>query len=108
MLEELIRDVVVVAEEFFEMPAEEKKDFYSDDPKRSCRLYTSIDYDKEKVHFWRENLRHPCHPLEDHIQFCPQNPTSYRYVTSAVKCLTLQVFLHNLKELEKLKEKGRK
>lgn len=66
----------------------------------------SIDYVKEKVLFWRENLRHPYHPLEDHIQFWPRNLTSYRYITSAVKCLTLH--LHNLKELEKLKEKENK
>jgi len=55
----LMIDVLEVAEEFFELPIEDKASVYSEDPKRSCRLYTSIDYDKEKVHFWRDSLRHP-------------------------------------------------
>lgn len=50
----LMSNVLEVAEEFFELPVEDKASIYSEDPKRSCRLYTSIDYDKEKVHFWRD------------------------------------------------------
>lgn len=78
--EKLIHDVLDVANEFFELPAEDKASLYSEDPKQSCRLYTSIDYDREKVHYWRDNLRHPCHPLEEHIQSWPEKPAHYRYV----------------------------
>ncbi|KAK9993481.1 hypothetical protein SO802_023184 [Lithocarpus litseifolius] len=41
---------------------------------------TSIDYDSEKVHSWRDTLRHPCHPLEEHMQFWPEKPPHYREV----------------------------
>ncbi|KAI6684196.1 hypothetical protein NL676_030109 [Syzygium grande] len=74
----LMSDVLEVAEEFFELPNEDKASVYSEDPKRSCRLYTSIDYDNEKVHFWRDNLRHPCHPVDEHVQCWPEKPARYR------------------------------
>lgn len=77
--DKLIQDVLEVAKEFFELPAKDKEKFYSDDPKQSCRLYTSIDYLKEKVHYWRDNLRHPCYPVEENMQFWPEKPTQYRY-----------------------------
>ncbi|KAA8550769.1 hypothetical protein F0562_002453 [Nyssa sinensis] len=77
---ELMRDVLIVAKKFFELPAEDKASLYSEDPKQCCRLYTSIDYATEKVHFWRDNLRHPCHPLKDHLHHWPQKPTQYREV----------------------------
>ncbi|KAF8038395.1 hypothetical protein BT93_B1051 [Corymbia citriodora subsp. variegata] len=43
----LMSDVLEVAEEFFELLIEDKASVYSEDPKRSCRLYTSIEYDRE-------------------------------------------------------------
>ncbi|KAK4408137.1 protein DMR6-LIKE OXYGENASE 2 [Sesamum angolense] len=78
--EELMKETVKVAEEFFQLPVEDMASFYSEDPRKECRLYTSIDYDHEKVHFWRDNLRHLCHPLEDHVGEWPRNPTRYREV----------------------------
>ncbi|PSR86012.1 Protein DOWNY MILDEW RESISTANCE like [Actinidia chinensis var. chinensis] len=78
--EELMQDVLVVGKEFFDLPVKEKERFYSEDPNQNCRLKSSINYDKEKVHFWRDSFRHPCHPLEDYIHEWPQNPTQYREV----------------------------
>ncbi|PON95090.1 Oxoglutarate/iron-dependent dioxygenase [Trema orientale] len=78
--EKLLQDVLDVTKEFFELPAEDKATIFSDDPKRSCRLYTSIDYMNEQVHYWRDALKHPCHPLEEHSQFWPQKPAQYREV----------------------------
>ncbi|XP_068319550.1 protein DOWNY MILDEW RESISTANCE 6-like [Pyrus communis] len=43
----LMHDVVSVSKEFFEQPSEDKASLYSEDAKKSCRLYTSIDYVKE-------------------------------------------------------------
>ncbi|KAL0437376.1 UNVERIFIED_CONTAM: hypothetical protein Sradi_0445500 [Sesamum radiatum] len=76
--EELMNETVKVAEEFFQLPVEDRASFYSEDPRKGCRLSTSIDYDHEKVHFWRDNLRHHCRPLEDHVGELPTNPTRYR------------------------------
>ncbi|PSR94860.1 Protein DMR6-LIKE OXYGENASE 1 like [Actinidia chinensis var. chinensis] len=75
-----MQDVLVVGKEFFDLPMKEKERFYSEDPKQSYGLRTSLNYDQEKVHFWRDNFRHPCHPLEDYIHDWPQNPARYREV----------------------------
>ncbi|GFY99580.1 hypothetical protein Acr_13g0009800 [Actinidia rufa] len=78
--EELMQDVLVVGQGVLDLPVEEKERFYSEDPNQKCRLRTSISYDEEKVHFWRDNFRHPCHPLEDYIHDWPQNPARYRWL----------------------------
>ncbi|KAL2236433.1 protein DMR6-LIKE OXYGENASE 1 [Sesamum indicum] len=96
--EELMKETVKVAEEFFQLPVEDKASFYSEDPRRGCRLSTSIDYDHEKVHFWRDNLRHHCRPLEDHVGEWPTNPTRYREVIGnyAVRVRELSLVLLDL------------
>ncbi|XP_058077936.1 protein DMR6-LIKE OXYGENASE 2-like [Magnolia sinica] len=78
--EKTIHDVMSVAEEFFEMPVEERAKLYSDDRNQIVRVNTSIDYNNEDVHFWRENLRHPCHPLEKFVHLWPEKPSRYRDV----------------------------
>ncbi|KAG4139817.1 hypothetical protein ERO13_D07G218050v2 [Gossypium hirsutum] len=40
--------------------------------------------DEDKVHQWRDNLRHPCHPLQDCIKHWPQKPIRYREVVAAL------------------------
>ncbi|KAL4341174.1 hypothetical protein GQ457_08G021010 [Hibiscus cannabinus] len=83
--ENLVNDTMNVFKEFFELSAEDKAGVYSEDPKRPCRLYTSSpNYDRENVHLWRDNLRHPCHPLEECIKIWPQKPTRYRYYNPAL------------------------
>ncbi|XP_047312484.1 protein DOWNY MILDEW RESISTANCE 6-like [Impatiens glandulifera] len=77
---ELIRDMMLVAEELFDLPTEDKARLYSDDPNKLCRMKMSIDYAKEKVHYWRENFQQPCHPLQDYINDWPTNPPRYREV----------------------------
>ncbi|XVF21600.1 hypothetical protein REPUB_Repub12eG0103800 [Reevesia pubescens] len=79
--ENLMNEGIDVFKEVFEMPAEDKAVLYSNDPKRSCRLSTSsANYDWEKNHLWRDNLRHPCLPLEECIKLWPEKPTRYREV----------------------------
>ncbi|XVF21601.1 hypothetical protein REPUB_Repub12eG0104000 [Reevesia pubescens] len=81
--ENLMNDTMNVFKEFFEMPAEDKASVYSVDLKKPCKLYTSSsNYDTEKVHLWRDNLRHPCHPLEECIKIWPEKPTTYREVVA--------------------------
>ncbi|CAK7339807.1 unnamed protein product [Dovyalis caffra] len=96
--ENLMQDVLKVANEFFQLPADDKDRFYSEDPRQSCRLYTSIDYVQEKVHYWRDNLRHPCHPLQEHVQFWPEKPTQYREVIGkySIEVRRISLFLLDL------------
>jgi len=68
-----------VFKELFEMPEEEKQKLCSDDPSKTCKMFTSsVNYATEKVHLWRDNFRHPCHPLEKWQHLWPENPTRYR------------------------------
>ncbi|OMP09753.1 Oxoglutarate/iron-dependent dioxygenase [Corchorus olitorius] len=81
--ENLMNQGMDVFKEFFEMPTEEKAMLYSEDPKKTCRLSTSsANYDWEKNHLWRDNLRHPCHPLEECIKDWPEKPIKYREVVA--------------------------
>ncbi|MBA0605802.1 hypothetical protein Godav_018340 [Gossypium davidsonii] len=81
--ESLMNESMDVFKEFFEMPWEDKAMLYSEDPKNSCRLSTSsVNYAREKIHHWRDNLRHRCHPLQDCIKHWPQKPIRYREVVA--------------------------
>ena len=77
--ESLMEDAVNVMMEFFTTPADYKARFYSTDMKKRCRIYSStLDYDKEQVHFWRDNFTHHCHPVEENIESWPEKPARYR------------------------------
>ncbi|CAK7346418.1 unnamed protein product [Dovyalis caffra] len=78
--EDLMNNAMSVFKEVFEMPAEDQASIYSEDPNRSCRLFTSsFQYCQEDVHYWRDYLKHPCHPdLDQNIQQWPEKPTGYR------------------------------
>ncbi|KAF7818414.1 protein DOWNY MILDEW RESISTANCE 6-like [Senna tora] len=77
--ENLMKETMSVFKEFFQLPPEAKQHFYSEDLSKPCRLYRSTpNYATEKLHLWREALRHPCHPLEQWNHSWPQTPTTYK------------------------------
>ncbi|KAF3436165.1 hypothetical protein FNV43_RR23257 [Rhamnella rubrinervis] len=81
---DLMDETMNVIKQFHGMSKEDKASECSKDPKRSCKLYTSTEnYNREQVHYWRDALIHHCHPLEDCMQFWPQNPITYREVIGA-------------------------
>ncbi|XP_019179826.1 PREDICTED: protein DOWNY MILDEW RESISTANCE 6-like [Ipomoea nil] len=77
-----IEDMLKVAQEFFQLPVEEKMKLYSDDPSKTMRLSTSFNVKKETVHNWRDYLRLHCHPLEKYSPEWPSNPSSFRAIVS--------------------------
>ncbi|XP_071738170.1 hyoscyamine 6-dioxygenase-like [Rutidosis leptorrhynchoides] len=94
--EDLIDDTIKVIEEFFDLPNEEKAQLFSTDQNKACRLYTSsYNYNTEKVHFWRDGLRHPVHPLDEWVHLWPEKPTNYRDVVGKysleLRKLTLRI-----------------
>ncbi|KAI3760171.1 hypothetical protein L1987_50562 [Smallanthus sonchifolius] len=100
--EDLIDDTMKVVKEFFNMPIEEKEKLYSIDPTKSCKLYTSsYNYTNEEIHFWRDNLRHPCHPLDKWVHLWPEKPTNYRDVIGKY---SLEVRELSLRMLELIRE----
>ncbi|GJY34606.1 hyoscyamine 6-dioxygenase-like protein [Tanacetum coccineum] len=96
--QDLIDNTMKVAKDFYELPDEDKAKVYSTDPSRSCKLYTSgYNYAHEELHYWRDNLRHPCHPLDECVPFWPEKPTNYRDV---VGTYSLEVRKLSLRMLE--------
>ncbi|KAE8681776.1 RING/U-box superfamily protein [Hibiscus syriacus] len=76
---DLMDETMNVAEEFHAMPGVDKERECTKDPNGRCKLYTSSHvYPREDFHLWRDAVKHPCCPLDDHIQFLPENPTRYR------------------------------
>ncbi|KAJ9565150.1 hypothetical protein OSB04_001116 [Centaurea solstitialis] len=78
--EKMMEDVMVLYHEFFNMSIDDKLCVYSETPLgAACSLYpSSLNYAKEDVHFWRDILRHLCHPLEEHTPSWPDKPSRYR------------------------------
>ncbi|KAG5567433.1 hypothetical protein RHGRI_002846 [Rhododendron griersonianum] len=81
--EELMNGAMSLCKEFFDMPAEEKAVYYSEDKTKSFRLYTNQFSPKaSKVgSSWRDTLHHySSHPSEEKIQSWPEKPARYREV----------------------------
>ncbi|KAH7862784.1 hypothetical protein Vadar_009502 [Vaccinium darrowii] len=82
--EELMDDMMNLFKEFFNMPAEDKAMYYSEDENKGFRLYTgTLNYVKDRINKWKDSVKHTCHPLEDYIQSWPQKPARYREVVGA-------------------------
>ncbi|KAI3742667.1 hypothetical protein L1987_60359 [Smallanthus sonchifolius] len=96
---ELMDQTMALFKRFFASPAEFKARFYSNDLNASCRLYTStLNYENEEVHYWRDNITHRCHPLEDHINHWPDDPPYYRKVVAEYS-IEVRKFLLTILEL---------
>lgn len=77
--DEMMADIRVLYDEFFNMPVEDKLGVYAEKFGNGCTLYTSgLNYAKEDVHYWKDTLKHDCHPLEEHAPSWPEKPTRYR------------------------------
>ncbi|KAL2510813.1 2-oxoglutarate (2OG) and Fe(II)-dependent oxygenase superfamily protein [Abeliophyllum distichum] len=61
-----------VLKELFNMPGEE---ISRDAHKNGWVHMGSTMYAIDGVHLWRDNIKHPCHPLEKCMQHWPQMPT---------------------------------
>ncbi|KAF5810571.1 putative oxoglutarate/iron-dependent dioxygenase, non-heme dioxygenase domain-containing protein [Helianthus annuus] len=80
--EKTVTDAMNVLKEFFDMQV---KDTTTETvPRKKGYIYTnSTDFAKDGVHLWRENFKHPCHPLEECIHLWPDTPTRYQEVIAA-------------------------
>ncbi|XP_057472575.1 hyoscyamine 6-dioxygenase-like [Actinidia eriantha] len=82
--EELMEDTMSLFKEFFDMPAEELAEYYSEDRTKSFRLCTSgMNHNKDDVNLWKDWVSHLCHPLENYVQSWPEKPARYREVVGA-------------------------
>ncbi|KAH0714170.1 hypothetical protein KY284_007075 [Solanum tuberosum] len=91
--ENLMDDTMNIYKEFFKLPGEYKAKFYSNDINKSCKIFSStLSYDTDEVHYWRDTFTHRCHPLEEHIPSWPDKPTNYREVVSEYSIETRKLF----------------
>ncbi|KAH6828257.1 hypothetical protein C2S53_015875 [Perilla frutescens var. hirtella] len=90
--EDVIGEAVKVLEELFMQPFEE----ISKEANANGWVYMGSTTSTPKgAHLWRDNLKHPCHPLEESMQHWPQYPTRYREVVAryieGIRGLSLRV-----------------
>ncbi|CAK7332563.1 unnamed protein product [Dovyalis caffra] len=75
--QELCERMMGAITEFFELPPEEKAQFFTTELTKQVKLlnyYLKIDGQDEKVTMRSESFSHPWHPLDDIIHLLPQNP----------------------------------
>ncbi|KAI7992919.1 Hyoscyamine 6-dioxygenase [Camellia lanceoleosa] len=97
--EELMDDTMSLFKEYLDMPEEDKASYCSEDITKSFMLYTGSSNSnlnrKGNVTFWKDSVKHSCHPLEDHIQSWPEKPARYREVVGTysveVRKLSLRI-----------------
>ncbi|KAH9316217.1 hypothetical protein KI387_024844, partial [Taxus chinensis] len=79
----MIRDMIRVTSEFFELPLPERKKYMSDDMTKPVRYGSSFNQLKDQVLCWRDFLKLYCHPSQKTVHLWPSNPPDYRRVASA-------------------------
>ncbi|KMT10349.1 hypothetical protein BVRB_5g120990 [Beta vulgaris subsp. vulgaris] len=97
---ELMNDAMKVFKEVFNLAPEERSQInMKEDLNQVCRMYSSsLNYDNEEFHLWRDILRHSCNPLEECIKYWPQKPENYREIVGAyviaLKKMSMMILEH--------------
>ncbi|XP_062220757.1 2'-deoxymugineic-acid 2'-dioxygenase-like [Phragmites australis] len=93
--DEVMREMMSSAEEFFMLPTEEKMVHYSTDSKKLPRFHSSVGNDQEKVLYWRDCLKLGCYPFHQFRQQWPEKPAGLRAAleayTTAVRAVALRL-----------------
>ncbi|RAL54000.1 hypothetical protein DM860_004471 [Cuscuta australis] len=66
------------AKAFFNLPSEEKIPLMSGSVWKPVRYGTSLNHVQDRVHFWRDFLKHYCNPISAWVDLWPLNPACYR------------------------------
>ncbi|KAL3516843.1 hypothetical protein ACH5RR_023745 [Cinchona calisaya] len=74
----VMSDALDTATEFFDLPHEEKLSLASANIHEPVRYGTSLNHAKDRVHFWRDFIKHYSYPLSTWIDKWPSNPQSYK------------------------------
>ncbi|XWS77330.1 hypothetical protein CRYUN_Cryun01aG0251700 [Craigia yunnanensis] len=74
----VMNEALDAATEFFNSSLEEKMPLLSDNVHDPVRYGTSLNHASDKVHFWRDFIKHYSHPISDWIHLWPSNPPSYK------------------------------
>lgn len=74
----VVRDALDAATQFFDLPVEEKMLLVSANVHKPVRYGTSINHSTDRVHYWRDFIKHYSHPLSKWIDMWPSNPPCYK------------------------------
>ncbi|XP_039070313.1 flavanone 3-dioxygenase 3-like [Hibiscus syriacus] len=74
----IMNDALSAATEFFNLSLEEQMPLSSDNVHNPVRYGTSLNHASDKVHYWRDFIKHYSHPISDWIHLWPSNPPSYK------------------------------
>ncbi|KAD5316929.1 hypothetical protein R6Q59_032156 [Mikania micrantha] len=74
----VMQDALDSAEEFFDLPSDEKMCFASADVHKPVRYGTSMNHGMDKVLYWRDFIKLYANPISDWIHLWPSNPPTYR------------------------------
>ncbi|XP_057836526.1 protein DMR6-LIKE OXYGENASE 1 isoform X2 [Cryptomeria japonica] len=103
--ETVMKSMMDIAREFFEMPLEDRACLCSEDTRQLVRLSTSFNITKDKILNWMDVLTQHCHPLEEFIHIWPQKPAAYREIAGKyakeIRVLTLRLFAAISEAMEK-------
>ncbi|GJM95580.1 hypothetical protein PR202_ga12338 [Eleusine coracana subsp. coracana] len=79
--DQVMRDMESVCVEFFRLPAEDKAALYSEDPRKTNRLFCGALYGNSGEKYWRDCLRLACtFPVGKSTEDWPGNPQRFPYV----------------------------
>ncbi|KAJ9565559.1 hypothetical protein OSB04_001525 [Centaurea solstitialis] len=74
----VMKDALDSAQEFFNLPSDEKMCFASADVHKPVRYGTSMNHVMDKVFYWRDFIKHYANPISEWIHLWPSNPPSYK------------------------------
>ncbi|MFS7931153.1 putative flavanone 3-dioxygenase [Helianthus anomalus] len=74
----VMKDALDAAEDFFNLPSDEKTRFASTDVHEPVRYGTSVNHGTDKVFYWRDFIKHYANPISDWIHLWPSNPPTYK------------------------------
>lgn len=80
---DVIRDMIDVSRQFFELPLEERAKYMSGDMSAPVRYGTSSNQNKDDSFCWRDFLKLNCQSLENFVPHWPSSPGYFRQKTKA-------------------------
>eukprot|EP00253_Pinus_taeda_P009410 PITA_09410 len=81
----VMKSMMEIAKEFYEMPVEDHACLYLEDIKQLVWVFTSLNLSKDKVLKRVDYLTQPCHPLKEVIGSWPEKLAAYRLTKTLSK-----------------------
>lgn len=80
--QELCKRMLTASTEFFNLPPEEKAQYFSTDHTKQVRLFNydlKLKEGDKNIKMWSEVFAHHWHLIDNSTHLLPQNPRQYRY-----------------------------